>query len=231
MKETRQTSKSSAANILVVGICCLAAGVGLGYYFGSSSASQAVPEAVRPQAQSQVPAMDEATFRKTESELKSMLASNPRDVGHMVQLGNLYYDNGKFAEAIDAYGKALEIDPKNVAARTDRGSCYWSLGKPDAAIGEFQKSLEVDPTHAQTLYNLGIVSLHGKNDVAGAQQAWSKLVEYHPDYPDASRIRQMLSSLGAAPTGQGAASGSQNSGRQGTANSTSVEDLFRKMKK
>jgi len=103
----------------------------------------------------------------------------------LIPLGNLYYDNGKFAEAVQYYGKALATDPNNVNVRTDLGTCYWNLGQADAAIGEFQKSLGVNPSHAQTLYNLGIVYLHGKNDAVEARKAWERLLATNPDYPSA----------------------------------------------
>ena len=186
-----------------------------------------MPIAASSQAEPQTaaPVMDPAKFLADEASFKQMLASNPKDASTIVRLGNLYYDNSKFQEAIDTYGKALEIDPNNVNARTDRGSCYWSLGQADAAIAEFQKSLGVNPTHAQTLYNMGIVYLHGKNDIAEARKYWEKLLATNPDYSQSTRIRQMLNSLGPpTPTAEAPVN-------QPKSGASKMEDLFNKMKK
>lgn len=219
--------KDSAGSLVIVGILCLALGVGIGYYFGKSTGSAAMPVATSASpGQTQVPAMDPAVFLATESTLKSTLGSKPNDVKTLVDLGNLYYDNNKYQLAIDYYEKALEINPNDVAVRTDRGSCYWSLGQADPAIGEFQKSLQINPTHPQTLFNLGIVYLHGKNDVAEARKAWEKLLASNPNYPQRDRIQQMLAAMGPPAGGTEAAPAGQ--ARQGA---SSMEELFKRMKK
>ncbi len=224
--------KDTAGSLVFVGIICLAIGVGIGYYFGTSTGSAAIPVATSASpGPTQAPPMDPAVFLATESTLKSQLSSKPNDLKTLVDLGNLYYDNNKYQLAIDYYGKALEIDPNDVAVRTDRGSCYWSLGQADQAIGEFQKSLQVNPTHPQTLFNLGIVYLHGKNDMAEARKAWEKLLAANPDYPQRDRIQQMLAAMAPAaksPEAPAAAPAQPGQSKQGT---SSMEDLFKRMKK
>ncbi len=224
--------KDSAGNLVIVGIICLAVGVGIGYYFGRSTGSAAIPVATSASpGQTQVPAVDPAVFLATEATLKSTLGSKPNDVKTLVDLGNLYYDNNKYQLAIDYYGKALEIDPNDVAVRTDRGSCYWSLGQADPAISEFQKSLQVNPTHPQTLYNLGIVYLHGKNDVAEARKAWEKLLATNPNDPRRDRIQQMLASMGTPAASPEAPSAGSAQPGQSKPGASSMEDLFKRMKK
>jgi tetratricopeptide (TPR) repeat protein len=151
-------AKDSGPRLLVVGIICVAAGLIIGYLAGAGigfNTGKTIESAAAPAAttssQAQAPKMDPAEFQAREANLKSILNSNPKDLNALIQLGNLYYDDGKFQEAVDYYGKALEIDPQNVDVRTDRGTCYWSLHQADAAIGEFQKALQVNPSHAQTL--------------------------------------------------------------------------------
>jgi tetratricopeptide (TPR) repeat protein len=231
--------KDSGPKLLVVGIICLAAGLiigylagaGIGFYTGKTIESAATPDATSF-SQTQAPKMDPAEFQAREAGLKSTLSSNPKDLNALIQLGNLYYDDSKFQDAVDYYGKALEIDPQNVDVRTDRGSCYWSLGQADAAIGEFQKSLQVNPSHAQTLFNMGIVYLHGKNDLTEAKKAWEKLLATNPNYPDRARLQQMLISMGstaANPSTSPMPSGP--AGQNGSGSKPSMDDLFKRMKK
>jgi cytochrome c-type biogenesis protein CcmH/NrfG len=234
-RATRSLGSASDATsrILVVAVVCLAAGLGIGYYFGKNIGN-AAPAAVTvgvAAGQGQSPLMDPATFLADEASMKSMLSSNPKDLNTLIQLGNLYYDNNKFSQAVEYYGKALEIDPANINVRTDRGSCLWSLGQADAAIAEFRKSLETDPSHAQTLFNLGIVYLHGKNDMAEARKAWEKLLATNPDYPQRARIQEMLVSMGAPSAAAAGSPSSPGATGQKNAGPSSMEDLFKKMKK
>ncbi len=158
--------------------------------------------------------------------LKSILASNPRDLNALIQLGNVYYDGGRFGEAVEAYGRALDIDPKNADVRTDRGTCYWSMGQPDAALAEFGKALETAPTKAQTLYNMGVVYLNGKKDPARARAAWEKLLATSPDYPDRAKVQEQIAALGATSTAP-ATSPAPGASTQ----SPGVEDLVNRLKK
>ncbi len=79
--------------------------------------------------------------------------------------------------------------------RTDRGTSYWNTGQADAAIAEFNRSLQINPSHAQTLYNLGIVYLNGKKDPASARKAWETLLATNPDYPDRAKLQQQIAQL------------------------------------
>lgn len=222
-KPPRPQPSNSSPGVLIAGAVCLAVGLLIGFYFGKISSRPAVAvDPGRPVAT--VP--DPNTFLQTEAALKAVLNGRPTDLQTLIHLGNLYYDNNRFQEAVDYYGRALEQDPRNVPVRTDRGTCYWNLGKPDEAIADFRKSLEVDPVHAQTLFNLGVVYLHGKNDAVQAKAAWQKLLATNPGYPDRAKVQEMLASLSAEPqTGPGSPSG------QGQPGSAGIEELMQRMKK
>jgi cytochrome c-type biogenesis protein CcmH/NrfG len=226
-----QVPAKSPANVVLVGVICLAVGLAIGYYFGRQSAGTVAPaespvaaQAPSPNSGSQTPLVDPVVFQENERRLKSALSANPKDVNALVQLGNLYYDSNRFGDAVDYYARALEVNPRNVGVRTDRGTSYWNLGQADNAIAEFQKSLEVDPSHAQTLYNLGVVYIHGKNNPAEARKAWEKLLATNPDYPERARVQEQINALAAAP----AMPASSGAGKKGEAKG--VEDLLQRIK-
>jgi tetratricopeptide (TPR) repeat protein len=187
--------------LFFAGALCLAIGFGAGYYFGRRSIATPQPAVV---GESAAPAPDQAgpgsrmnpaAFLQAEASLRAALGSNPRDLQSIIRLGNLYYDQGQYRQAVDWYGRALELDPANVDVRTDRGTCYWNLGQPDPAIEDFQRSLAVSPDHPQTLFNLGIVLLHGKSDPDGARKSWERLLAANPNYPERSQVEQQLATL------------------------------------
>ncbi len=195
-----QQQTSSTTWALISGACLLL-GLAVGYViFGGPRA--AVPVAA-PVAQAPAPApaaggpqpglMDEQRAQA----LRNILARNPTDVQANTQLGHLYYDSGRFAEAVAPYQQAFAIDSRNVNLSTDLGTSLWYSGRPDEAIAQFTKSLAIDPTHPQTLYNLGIVKRDGKQDLAGAAQAWEKLLASNPSYPERDKVQQSLNELRA----------------------------------
>ncbi len=209
----RVAAKESPLLLLSVGIACLAVGLGIGYYFGRQSGQSAGTGGTSQQ---------DATFVQNEAALRASVQSNPADLNALIELGNLYYDHGRYRDAIEWYGKALDIDPKNADVRTDRGTSYWSLGQADAAIAEFQKALQSDPSHAQTLYNLGVVYLNGKNNASEAKKAWERLLATNPNYPDRAKLQQQIASLAGQPPM--APSGAGQAGTSG------MEDLLERMK-
>ncbi len=216
----------SSVNVLMVGAVCLVVGLAVGYYFGRQSGGTGAEgtAAGSPTPASQPGVVDPAVLQQNEARLKSSLAANPNDANALIQLGNLYYDAGRFRDAVDYYGRALDLDPRNVDVRTDRGTSYWNLSQPDAAIAEFKKALEVDPSHAQTLYNMGVVYLNGKNDPVEARKTWEKLLASNPNYPERSKVQEQLDSLGAAAQAPASPGGVKKQESRG------VEDLLQRMK-
>ena len=75
------------------------------------------------------------------------------------------------------------------------------------AIAQFTHSLSLDARHTKTLLNLGIVRAFGKQDLAGAQQAWEQVVAIAPSSPEAQAAQKGRDGLKAAHAqapGQGA---------------------------
>jgi tetratricopeptide (TPR) repeat protein len=68
----------------------------------------------------------------------------------------------------------------------------WYAGRPDEALAQYDRSLAIAPTHAQTLYNVGIVRADGKHDYPGAVAAWEKLLATSPAYQNAAGVRDLL---------------------------------------
>jgi tetratricopeptide (TPR) repeat protein len=54
------------------------------------------------------------------------------------------YQSGSFAEAIAAFGEAIEIDPTQPSAYIDRGNAYLATGEnTEAAIADFERAVEL----------------------------------------------------------------------------------------
>jgi tetratricopeptide (TPR) repeat protein len=145
------------------------------------------------------------------SAMKTTAQQNPTDAVTRVELGNMYFDAGRFQDAANWYEQALKIHPKDVNASTDLGIAYYYMNEPDRALAQFDRSLAIDPGHAKTLLNMGIVRAFSKQDLKGAAEVWQKVLVVAPSSGEARAARQALDGLRSAhpdlgiPTG--AASG------------------------
>src|SRR5206468_12154869 len=109
--------------------------------------------------------------------LQAVAGRDPKNATARTQIGDLYYDAGKYPEAIKWYKESLSLNPKDVNVSTDLGVSYYYNKETDQAIQQLQHSLEIDPAHAKTLLNLGVVRAFGKQDLKGATEVWQKLVQ------------------------------------------------------
>ena len=184
---------------LLFGVAGIFFGLLVGWIIGSQQAAAPAPAAkpaaasasgASTQGQSVVP-LDESRA----DELRGAAARNASDPGPRVQLGNMYFDAGRFAEASSWYEDALKIDPRNPDVSTDLGITYYYTNQPDRALQQFDRSLAIDPKHSKTLLNIGVVRAFGKQDLEGAARAWQRVVELAPDTPEARAARQALEGL------------------------------------
>lgn len=70
-----------------------------------------------------------------------------------INQGLVLASQGKYAEAIAAYNKAIELDPNNALAYNYRGEAYKSNGKYDLALADFNKAIELDPKDQRAYAN------------------------------------------------------------------------------
>lgn len=189
---------------LVVGIAGVFFGVLVGWIIGTqqvgprtaapvTSASTQTSSAAGS-GQPAPPPLDEAKA----SSLTTIAQQNPGDAETRVELGNMYFDAGRYQEAATWYEQALKLHPKDANVSTDLGISYYYMNDPDRALAQFDKSLEIDPKHAKTLLNIGIVRAFGKQDMKGAAEVWQKILVVAPSSEEAQAARQALDGLRSA---------------------------------
>jgi tetratricopeptide (TPR) repeat protein len=153
--------------------------------------------AAAPPADSAAPAravLDETKARA----LQTVAEKDPKNAVARTELGDLYYDAGRYPDAIRWYQESLALNPKDVNVSTDLGVSYYYNKETDRAIQQLERSLQLDPSHAKTLLNLGVVRAFGKQDLKGATEAWQKLVDVAPQSPEGQQARRALDSLSSA---------------------------------
>jgi cytochrome c-type biogenesis protein CcmH/NrfG len=180
---------------MAAGLFGVLAGYMIAVQGGHASASVATQAATAP-APSTTPVLDESELRA----YREILARDPKNLQAAVKAGNLLYDAQRYTEAIGFYQQAFGLDSSNINVSTDLGTALWYAGRADEALAQYQKSLAIDASHAQTLFNVGIVRADGKRDFAGAVAAWEMLLKSNPNYPEAAKVRTLLSDARAKTT-------------------------------
>jgi cytochrome c-type biogenesis protein CcmH/NrfG len=200
---------------LLFGVAGVFFGILVGWIIGTQQGAGAAPQPVPQQqaASSDIPGQTVVPLDESRAnELRATAEKNAGDAPTRVQLGNMYFDAGRYQDAAKWYEEALRITPANADVSTDLGITYYYTNQPDRALAQFDRSLAIDPKHSKTLLNIGVVRAFGKQDLAGAAKAWQQVLDMAPDTPEARAARQALEGLKNAhpeASGSGSASGGQ----------------------
>ncbi len=101
-------------------------------------------------------------------------------------LGEVYFRQGSYTEALREFLKAESLYPDDPFLQNDLGLTYKAKKKPDLAITHFKKALALKPDYAPAKNNLGTVYLDkGEWDVAIAyfKEVAESLVYTSPHLP------------------------------------------------
>ncbi len=164
----------------------------LGFLLGSLYRADLGTAATKQEKVSTAEASAKVVDPTVENRLLEATRTAPGSKESWVSLGNLYYDGGRYSEAISAYRRSLQIDPDDVGVRTDMGTALWYSGHPKEAVEQYEASLQRNPSHPQSLHNLGIVRHEGLKDPAGAIEAWKRLLASNPNYANAASVREQI---------------------------------------
>ncbi len=134
-------------------------------------------------------ALDSARART----LQSAAQANPNDIPSRIELGNLYYDAGRYTDAITWYSQALALDEKNTNVRTDLATAYYYSGDLTRAIEEGNKVLAIDGTKEQTLLNMGIwLTSQNPPNTTEALKDWQLVVTLYPNKESAKQAQSLI---------------------------------------
>lgn len=184
----------SAGQVGVVVLAVLVLGILLGYLFHNSSSSGV---AASVPSGSRTTAAGSDSFNRTIQPLLERLRSSPSDPDLLSSIGNAYYDQHDYDNAVGYYQRYLDLRPQDANVRTDMGTAMWYSGNPDGAISQFETALRFQPDYPNTLFNLGIVKWQGKQDRKGALESWQRLLMTHPEYSDRQKVEELIQKVQA----------------------------------
>jgi tetratricopeptide (TPR) repeat protein len=110
----------------------------------------------------------------------------------LVLLGRRAYEAGQFADAADAFQRAVIAAPASPTSRINLGLALTQLGRAVEAAEEFDAALRLDPRNADAHAGLGML-LSGQGRDVEAVEHWQRAFEGGP--PDAAVRDNLLRAL------------------------------------
>ena len=98
-----------------------------------------------------------------------------------IDKGNIYYDDGKFREAISQYKRALNIEPDDIDVLINIGLGYRHLEEYDKAIEYYDKVLDIEPENKVAINNKGY-SYECLKETDKAIELYKKSLKIDPAY-------------------------------------------------
>jgi cytochrome c-type biogenesis protein CcmH len=127
----------------------------------------------RPRPQSGLPSVDEMVQR-----LAERLAQNPKDGEGWRTLGWSYFNTGRYAEAGDAYAKAIELNPGSTELRTARIEALVRSADgtmTSDANNAIEEILSIDPQNGRARFFKALAKQQ-RGDKTAALADWIKLL-------------------------------------------------------
>ncbi len=117
--------------------------------------------------------------------VEQALELKPNSIGLWAQLGELYYFNADYTEAIDSISRAIEIAQEDNLETWNiyywRGNAYYFLKDWENAEIDWRSALELSPDNALILNNLGYTLADQNIKLDEAEDFIRKAVELEPD--------------------------------------------------
>lgn len=122
--------------------------------------------------------------------------SEPKNFDAQIEAADLYYQIGRYNEAIELLLKANQLQPNDYRTITLLGMVNLDAGKYDAAERWYRAAMKMKSDDVMVLSGLAATSL-GKGDAKAAEDAIAKLEKVDPSSVDLPQFKEKLASLKA----------------------------------
>ncbi len=176
--------------IVTIGIAGIIIGIILGF-FSARIIYEPRSDEIQEMAESLPGDHPGAEVMEKVHKLTLQAEEEPENIEVRVELGNTFYDMGRYDVSVRWYREVLDLDPNRALVSTDLGTSLLFLGRTEEAIAQYRHSLEIDPGHPQTMQNLG-VAYYSLEKYQEAIDIWERLLVENPDYDDAGKIKEQI---------------------------------------
>jgi tetratricopeptide (TPR) repeat protein len=110
-------------------------------------------------------------------------SANNEEAKKFYDQGRAAYDAEKYDEAVEAFGKAIELDPSYADAYYYRGLIYREREEYGKAVEDFSKAVELSPDDPYNHYQLG-VTYNNNDEYELAIESFDKSIALAPEEAD-----------------------------------------------
>jgi len=103
-----------------------------------------------------------------------------------INVGRMYRENGKLAEAEELLKQAAGLDPENIVCFLELATLYQVSKQPSKALQMYKKVRDIQPESAVSYLVIGILSAH-LNRYDDSEEAFRKLITLAPQKSDGYR--------------------------------------------
>lgn len=115
-------------------------------------------------------------------ELKKAISLNPYAGEAYLNIGHIYFTQGKYEEAMPFFQKAMQLRPRLApVAHNNLGALYFNIGKTEEAFKELREALRERPVYARPHYNFGLYYLN-KGELDKAIEHLQKAIQFEPEF-------------------------------------------------
>lgn len=135
--------------------------------------------------------ISEGNVKSAEAALAKLIAKEPNNVNYLVQLADLYFNNGQKQKALETYNKAKKLNPANAFINLALADIYNTDSRPAEAFEELKLAFKHQELAIDQKIKVIISyfpSFPDKNAVYYAENLSQVLTEVHADDPKAFSI-------------------------------------------
>ncbi|MDP2682794.1 MAG: tetratricopeptide repeat protein [Deltaproteobacteria bacterium] len=114
------------------------------------------------------------------AQIQMVLKERPNDAKAFAEVGDIYFDQHKFIDAIEYYKKAIAMDPQDIDAYNDMGLSYHYIGKSDDGLKYVEEGIKKNPAYQRLWLTKGFI-LAIRGNIADARSAWEKAYRLDPN--------------------------------------------------
>lgn len=94
--------------------------------------------------------------------------------------GNELMKREEYLEALDRYGRAIELDPSNAVYYCNRAAAHSKLNNHESALDDCQRAISHDPNYSKAYGRMGL-AYGNLNDHAKSRDCYRKALELDPN--------------------------------------------------
>ena len=125
---------------------------------------------------------------------RTAVSLDPQSAGALVNLGTIYFNLSKWADAERFYRQALDADPEYALAHFDLANLYDERGDRVKALAHYESALRLAPNYADAHYNLALL-YQGDHQTMKAVRHWTAYLKLDPSSHWSNIARRELAKL------------------------------------